>query len=160
MNIANIKMDSFSIVGITTRTSNSDEFSGAGKIADLWQKFYSESIINIIQEKISEKVFAVYHDYESDASAPYTLMIGMMVNKDAAVPQGLFKIDIPAQDYTQVTSSKGAMPENIVKAWQEVWKLTEENEIKRSYTFDFEIYDERASDPKNAVIDILIAKDR
>ena len=56
MNIANIKMDSFSIVGITTRTSNSDEFSGAGKIADLWQKFYSESIINIIQEKISEKV--------------------------------------------------------------------------------------------------------
>ena len=158
MNITNTKMDSFSVVGITTRTSNNDEFSGAGKIAELWQRFYSENVMIKIQHKISDKVFAVYHDYENDANGEYSLMIGLMVDKNALPPEGLVKIDIPAQDYTQFTSNSGAMPGNIIETWQEIWKSTESKKIDRAYTYDFEVYDERATDPTNSVIDILIAK--
>lgn len=158
MNITNTKMDSFSVIGITTRTSNKDEFSGAGRIAELWQRFYSENVMTKIENKISDKVLAVYHNYESDANGDYSLMIGLMVDKNAHPTSGLTKIDIPAQDYTQFTSNKGAMPGNIIETWQEIWKSTESKTINRAYSFDFELYDERAMDPTNSVIDILIAK--
>lgn len=158
MNITNTKLDSFSVIGITTRTSNKDEFSGAGKIAELWHRFYSENVMTKIQNKVSDKVLAVYHNYENDANGEYSLMIGLIVDKNSQAPDGLTKIDIPAQDYTNFTSNRGAMPGNIIETWQEVWKSTESKSITRAYSFDFEVYDERAMDPTNSVIDVLIAK--
>ncbi len=158
MNISNIKMDSFIVAGIMTRTTNKDEFSGAGKIAGLWQRFYSENVVEKIQNKVSENVLAVYHDYESDANGEYSLLIGLIVDKNSIIPEGLTKIEIPAQEYTKFTSNKGAMPGNIIETWQEIWKLTDAHELKRAYSFDFEVYDERAREPANSIIDVLIAK--
>lgn len=49
------------------------------------------------------------------------------------------------------------MPEVVISAWQEIWAMNE-NELggKRKYIADFEIYDQRAVNPNNTVIDIYI----
>lgn len=49
------------------------------------------------------------------------------------------------------------MPEVVISAWQKIWAMNE-NDFggKRKYVADFEIYDQRASDPNNTIIDICI----
>ena len=49
------------------------------------------------------------------------------------------------------------MPGIVVEAWQKIWQMSD-SELGgvRSYIADFEIYDERAFDPQNAVVDIYI----
>lgn len=49
------------------------------------------------------------------------------------------------------------MPDIVIQAWQAIWKMTPEDlGGKRTYRADFEIYDQRAQDPQNSVVDIYI----
>jgi predicted transcriptional regulator YdeE len=49
------------------------------------------------------------------------------------------------------------MPDVIVNAWKKIWKISsEELGGHRSYQTDFEIYDERAADHQNIVLDIYV----
>jgi predicted transcriptional regulator YdeE len=49
------------------------------------------------------------------------------------------------------------MPQVDIEAWQKIWAMSDD-ELggARSYTTDFEVYDERARDPQNTVLDIYI----
>ena len=49
------------------------------------------------------------------------------------------------------------MPDVVISAWQKIWAM-DGNDFggKRKYIADFEVYDERASNPNNTVIDIYI----
>lgn len=51
------------------------------------------------------------------------------------------------------------MPDVVKNAWQEIWQL-KDHELggKRRYHADFEIYDERASDPthQRIVLDLYV----
>jgi predicted transcriptional regulator YdeE len=59
---------------------------------------------------------------------------------------------IPAQKY-YVEIAQGTLPDAIIEAWQMIWQ----SDIKRTFKFDFELYDDRASDPSYAEVDIFIA---
>lgn len=49
------------------------------------------------------------------------------------------------------------MPEVLTDAWQKIWDMpAEELGGARRYHTDFEIYDKRASDHQNVVMDLLI----
>lgn len=153
MNEKLIQKEGFSIVGIKTRTSNHDEMNGAGKIASLWNRFYAENISAKIPHRLGGKVFGVYYGYESDASGPYDLMVGMEVPQDSLVPEGLEVIQIPGQRYLVVECEKGLMPDIVIQAWQKIWSLEKNNEIRRKYSFDLEVYPENSEDR----VKILIA---
>ena len=49
------------------------------------------------------------------------------------------------------------MFEICVNAWKKIWSMTP-NKLggERNYVADFEIYDNRTSDPKNTILDIYI----
>lgn len=49
------------------------------------------------------------------------------------------------------------MPNIVIDSWQEIWQMSS-SELggSRNYHTDFEIYDKRASDPLNTIIDIHI----
>lgn len=52
------------------------------------------------------------------------------------------------------------MPDVIVNAWNEIWDMSSEKlGGKRSYKSDFEIYDERATDHQNIVLDVYVGVD-
>lgn len=49
------------------------------------------------------------------------------------------------------------MPDVIVNSWKEIWKMSSDDlGGERAYRSDFEIYDERAQDHNNIVVDIYI----
>ncbi len=52
------------------------------------------------------------------------------------------------------------MPQVVREAWFKIWQM-HENDFggKRRYLADFEVYDERASDHQNVVLDIFIGID-
>ena len=67
------------IVGIACRTSNAPE-AASHDIPRLWDRFYRENVMKKVQNKISDEVLALYCDYESDHTGPYSLVIGCLVS--------------------------------------------------------------------------------
>jgi predicted transcriptional regulator YdeE len=73
------------------------------------------------------------------------------------LPEGFQTLVIPKQQYVKFTTRPAPMPDVILNAWKEIWKMSP-NELggKRCYLTDFEIYDERAADHQNIVLDICV----
>lgn len=147
----------FQLVGIKTRTTNQEEMSGAGRIGSLWQRFYSEQVMAKVANKIGEDVVSVYCEYESDASGPYSVFVGVQVSEGTAVPAGLEVLKVPAQKYSLIQSEMGAMPGVVIGAWQKVWQAEQQGALKRAYSFDLEVYGPKAQNPQSAQVDLLIA---
>jgi predicted transcriptional regulator YdeE len=67
-------------------------------------------------------------------------------------------LTIPSQQYAKFTTSPAPLPEVIVNAWLKIWKMSQAQiGGKRRYQTDFEIYDERAADHQNIILDIYIS---
>ena len=79
----------------------------------------------------------------------------MPVSSLEDVPETMTTLIIPAATYAVFRTRKGPVAEVVCEAWEYIWKWSKEN--KRTFTIDFELYDERATDPNNAQLDIYIA---
>ena len=123
-----------SIVGIAVRTSNQNGQAQID-IGNLWQRFFSQDIPALITQKLSEDVYCVYTDYESDHTGAYTTILGFRVENNSDFPEPLIKTDIPSGNYHCYTSA-GKLPESLIETWQQIWK-TENN---RLFTADFDVY--------------------
>jgi len=147
------------LIGLTARTSNADEFNpNTGKIGSVighyWQQGLADKILHQIQPGVT---LAVYANYASDFNGPYDYFYGNKVSTLNEVPKELATLIIPAGKYVKFTTESGPMPEVVIHAWQQIWKMTAGDlGGERAYKADFEVYDERAQDNKNAVVDIYI----
>lgn len=146
------------LMGITARTNNAAEMDPKrAKIGSMMQRFFSEKIFNKIPNRKNPGVtFSVFTNYESDFNDDYTYFLGeeVMSLKPA---EGLEQLIIPAQTYTQFTAGPGQMPQVVIDMWQKIWRMS--SGIlggERAYIADFEIYDERSKNPKQAIVDIYI----
>jgi predicted transcriptional regulator YdeE len=59
------KIEPFKIIGIAVHSTNQDGKS-IKDLGDLWSRFYSETIMSKIPNKIDETIYAIYTDYASD----------------------------------------------------------------------------------------------
>ncbi|MCH9630434.1 MAG: hypothetical protein S4CHLAM37_04340 [Chlamydiia bacterium] len=149
------------LAGIAVRTSYQQEFDKMnGKIFPCVKKYYHESIFERIKNrKKPGTTFCVYTDYESDYKGAYTYFIGeeVLTFDHDLKEEGLQKLVIPKQKYAKFTNGPAAMPDVIVKAWEEIWEMSpSELGGSRHYHTDFEIYDERAVDHENIVLDVFV----
>lgn len=147
------------LVGITARTSNTQEMNPkTSKIGTTMQKFFTSGMqAQIMERKNPGTVFAVYTNYESDEHGQYTYFLGEEVSGFENVPQGFEKLTIPAQTYVKFTSSSGKMPAVCIDMWQNIWKMNAADlGGMRAYIADFEVYDQRSQNPEQAVLDIYI----
>lgn len=147
------------LVGITARTSNIAEMDPTkAKIGATMQKFFVEGMPDkILNRKHPGKIFAVYTNYESDASGEYTYFLGEEVTAFEGVKAGLETLIIPAQSYAKFTAGPGQMPAVVINIWQRIWQMSApELGGERAYIADFEVYDERSRDPNNTVLDIYV----
>lgn len=146
------KIEAFTVVGITVRTTN-ENWQSAQDIPALWHKFLTENITDRIPGKIDDTVYCIYTDYEKDYTRPYTTLLGCRVQNMDTIPEGLTGMSFAGGQYQQFTA-KGKMMEGIVfEEWKKIWNSA----ISRIYTADFEIYGDKAKDPDNAEIDIFVA---
>lgn len=147
------QLDRFHIIGISMRTSNTGN-SAAEDIGQLWQKFYTENLIERIPNQVSDDIYSIYTDYETDYRGSYTTIIGMKVSTLKDIPEGLEGRSVDGGTY-QIFHAKGKMPQAIVETWQHIWKV--DKSLERSYTADFEIYGPKSQDPNGPEVDIYVA---
>jgi predicted transcriptional regulator YdeE len=147
------------LIGLQVRTNNKTEIDPmTGKIFPIVRRFFQEQLFaNIPHRKNPGTTFCCYTDYESDHHGDYTYFIGEEVTSLDDVPDEFETLIIPAQKYAKFTTNPAPMPDVVRNAWFSIWKMTDSDfGGKRRYDTDFEIYDERASDHQNIVMDLYI----
>jgi len=149
--------DVFTVVGISARTSNAKEMTGNGAIGKLWGRLFQEGVLAKIPNKADQNIVAVYTDYASDHDGEYTFVLGARVTSDANVPEGMVAKKVQAGKFAVFTSEKGPAPQVVPALWMKIYSLPKtEPGGDRAYQADFEIYDERAMDPQNLVMDVWL----
>ncbi len=153
------KKPEIKLVGISVSTSYQQELDKVkGNIFPCVLKYYH----GLLYEKIPNRkkpgtTFCAYTDYESDYKGTYTYFIGEEVTSFDNLPGEFQTLIIPEQHYAKFTTLPAPMPDVIVNAWNEIWKIPPQQlGGKRRYLTDFEIYDERAADHQNIVLDIYV----
>ncbi len=148
----------FTVIGISSRTSNAREMTAEGVIGKQWGRFMQDRWLSKIPNKADKAIVAVYTDYASDHNGEYTYVLGAKVTSDAEVPAGMVAKKIPTGRYAVFTSEKGPAAKVVPEAWMRINSLPKSAVGgDRVYGADFEIYDERAADPQNSKVDVYVA---
>jgi predicted transcriptional regulator YdeE len=149
--------DPILIAGIQVRTTNVAELTGHGKIGSLWHRFFAENIPDKIHGRRNNYLYAVYSNYESDEYGAYDFLIGTEVTSVENLPEGLSFTAITTGRYAVVATEKGPVTEMIPGTWKEIWQMPhDELGGKRAFLTDFEIYGSKATNPRNAVVEIYV----
>lgn len=154
-----ITLPSFSLIGLKARTSLALESNPVtSQIVPTVGRYFQEGICAKIPGRIKPGInYFAYAEYETDFTGLYTYLIGEVVDDKAEAPEGLYKLNIPSQAYSKITNGPGPMPGVCIQAWQKIWLMNkEELGGDRAYIADFEIYDERAKDYQNTILDIYV----
>ena len=157
MNPKVVQQSAFTVVGIAVRTSNAREMTADGLIGKQWARLMQEGLLGKIPNKADKSMVAVYTDYASDHNGEYTYVLGARVTSDSEVPSGMVAKKIPAGKYAVFTSEKGPAPKVVPETWMRINSLSKSAVGgDRVYGADFEIYDDRAADPQNMVVDVYV----
>ena len=131
------------------------------------QHYFAEQLFDKIPNRVKPgTTFCGYTEYDNAHikagdnryMGAYTYFVGEQVADAAAdLPDGLMRLVIPAQRYAKFTTEPSAMPFVVIHAWQKIWNMSQADlgGIRRFHS-DFEVYDERALDPKSVSLDIYI----
>lgn len=154
-----ITLPEIKLMGITARTNNEAEMNlPKARIGALLAQYHGDSIPKKTPNRLTpNKGFCAYTNYDSNEDGDYTFFIGEEVDEFSNTSPDLTSLTIPNQSYIRFTTEAGPMPQIVIQAWQKIWGMTSEDlGGERSYITDFEVYDERAADLTNAVVDIYI----
>ncbi len=71
---------------------------------------------------------------------------------------GMTAKNVPAGRYAVFTSDRGPVQKVVVDVWRRVWE-TQKSALggDRTYKTDFELYDQRAQNPADSVVDLYVA---
>lgn len=148
-----MEMQPFKLIGIKLSHKTKNENRQSEKdCGSLWQQFEAQKIFDQVPYKISNAVYAVYYDYDSDENGLFSYFIGCKVDSHATAPKNLQEISIPEQQY-EIETARGQMTGCLSEAWQRIWNATR----NRKFGYDFEIYDERSYDWNNAEVEIYLS---
>ena len=158
MNPRAVQQDGFTVVGIAVRTSNAEQMTEARPIGKQWERLFKEGVLAAIPNKADSNILAVYSEYASDKDGEYTYLLGARVTKVEKLPDGMTVKNVPAGRYALFTSERGPVQKVIVEMWRRVWE-TPKSALggDRTYRADFELYDQRAQNPADAVVDLYVA---
>ena len=139
-------MEAFKVVGIAVRTTNKNN-QAQTDINNLWNTWFHEGVASRIPNKVSDALYNMYTDYESDENGYYTTILGYQVTNLDSIPKGLVGKQIPKLKY-KVFESKGKLPDCVLDTWKMIWGL----KFDRSYKADFDVYQPEKMDPEDAEI--------
>ena len=134
---------------VTTNKNN----QVAKDIGDLWGRFINDKVLEAIPNKIDNTIYSIYTDYESDHTKPYTTILGCKVKNLDTIPVGMVGKSIKGGNYVKFSTKGDLMKDLVINKWFEIWEM----DLNRLFTADFEVFGEKAQNPADAEIDILIA---
>jgi predicted transcriptional regulator YdeE len=152
-----VQQEGFSVVGIAVRTSNAAQSTPDRPIGKQWERLFKEGVLAAIPNKADANIVALYTEYASDKDGEYTYLLGARVTKVESVPAGMVAKSVPAGQYAVFTSERGPVQKVVVEMWRQVW-ATPVSALggNRTYKADFEVYDKRAQNPADAIVDLYV----
>jgi predicted transcriptional regulator YdeE len=158
MNPRAVQQEEFTVVGISVRTSNAEQMTEARPIGKQWERLFKEGVLAAIPNKADANIVALYTEYASDKDGAYTYVLGARVTKVETVPAGMVAKKVPAGRFAVFTFERGPVQKVVVEMWQRVW-ATPKSALggDRSYKTDFEVYDQRAQNPADSVVDLYVS---
>src|SRR3974390_274011 len=120
MNPRIVQQTAFTVIGISSRTTNAKEMTADGVIGKQWGRLMQEGLLAKIPNKADQSIVAVYTDYASDHNGEYTFILGARVTSDANVPPGMVAKKIPAGKFALFTSDKGPAPQVVPALWMKI----------------------------------------
>ncbi|HUC93652.1 MAG TPA: effector binding domain-containing protein [Paenibacillus sp.] len=102
--------------------------------------------------------YVVYTEYNRSEDGKCTIMIGHEVTgRGGPAGDGCRIVRLPKSHYAVFTTRRGPALKVTAETWRMIDVYFAASSYRRRYTGDFELYDARASDPDNAVVDIYVA---
>ena len=80
-------------------------------------------------------------------------MPGCKIDNLSVVPAGMIGKSLAGGNYVKMTAKGDPTRGLIVHAWSKIWKM----DLERTFTADFEVFDERAQNPVDAEVDFLVS---
>lgn len=148
----NVQIEPFKVIGISVRTTNENN-QAATDIPELWNNFISKNVLESIPNKINNTIYSIYTEYESDHTKPYTTLLGCKVTDLNTIPDGMMGKSFEGGKYLKLSTKGDLMNDLVINKWLEIWQM----DLERRYTADFEVFGEKAQNPADAEVDILIA---
>ncbi len=149
--------ESFNVAGYSVRTNNAKEMNGQGEIGKLWQRFMQENLGAKIPGRTDATLYVVYSHYANHEKGDYTYTLGARVPSIKHLPAGMKGLKIVPGQYAVFTTDQGPTQKVVPDEWQKIWAMQPEQfGGKRAFVTDYEVYDRRSADPRNAQVDIHI----
>lgn len=146
-----VKIEPFKVIGISVKTTNENGQS-AQDIGQLWGKFMGEGIAAKIPNKIDNVVLSIYANYEGDHTKPYDTILCCKVSSLDDIPEGMVGQTFEGGTYQKFVANGDLTKGVVFNTWSEIW----EQDLERNFVADFEVYGEKAQNPVEAEVDILV----
>ncbi|MFB5269623.1 effector binding domain-containing protein [Paenibacillus enshidis] len=149
-----VEKEAITLAGKAVRTTNAAEMSGQGHIPSLWASFLQGS------KEIgpSGPIYGCYTDYENGVFGKYTYLLGHIVPPGDKIPDGLSSVTLPAARYAVFRTAHGPLHQVVAEAWQRIWQWSASVQgLERTFSGDFELYNEFAGNAASGQADIYIA---
>lgn len=143
--------EAFYITGIAVRTTNQNGQSQRD-IGDVWTRFISEDLKQNIDNRLSDDIYCVYTNYETDHTGFYTAVLGCKVSSPKPIREDFTAIILPGGKY-EVYSLAGKFPDNVSEAWQRIWN----GDSNRVYTADYDLYSANPKTFEDTKVKIYLA---
>ena len=140
------------IIGISVCTTNQNG-QAMQDIGYLWERFFSEQLLEKIPNKVSEAIYSIYTDYQKDYTEPYTCIIGVEVTTLSTIPDSLEGREFSEQTFQKFVA-KGTMPQAVGAMCQYIWDKYAT--LNRTYLYDYECYTEKSQQGDASEVDIFI----
>jgi predicted transcriptional regulator YdeE len=156
MNLVKLHVDSFTIAGLSVRTSNSRETTTDAAIPKLWQRLSNENYLREIPNRVDDRVIALYTDYENGRDGMYTYVLGAKVSSRKNMPVEFVAREVASGQYAMFTEHGGPPPQMTVDLWKGIWALEKPGVLERAYKTDYEVHYGPADDVAKSHVDIYI----
>ena len=133
-----VHVDSFTVMGISTVTTNEREATSDGLIPRMWARLRTEDILERVPNRIDNSIIVVYCDYENGRKASYKYVLGAKVGPTKFVPRGMVIQAVQSGPYVRY-SAQGSPPP-IVDLWKRIWSDEKPGGLERAYRTDFEVH--------------------
>jgi predicted transcriptional regulator YdeE len=150
--MSNQIIQAFKVIGISKRTTN-EVGQSSREIPVLWERFMAENMLAKIPNKINDAIYCIYTNYEKDHTKSYDTILGCKVSTVEIIPEGMVVCSVEEATYTKYVAEGNLLEGVVFKEWTKIWNDT----LARTFTADFEVYDQKAQNPADAVVDIFIA---
>lgn len=128
MNTYFVEKAKMTLAGVSIRTTNEAEMGPDGGLSQLWETYFQSNIAGQIATVNPEYIYALYTDYESDASGAYTVVIGHEVAEERhiegrqleeseLVENQFTYAAVPESKYMVFKTKKGPVFEVVAQAW-------------------------------------------